>query len=171
MTENTKETPISITIQGEVIHSFIPAISIAPIQVLYYSEALPTQQGYCAGVSRRSVQATAGKGLAQDPDVAARAGVEPTILRLKVIFSTKAPPRPTTGFAGLLHAEKAMIARQITWAKGGRELIKICHRDSVMKRETAVVSCTPWMYTHVETSMGLLWKIDGFVSRCLKNSV
>src|SRR6218665_836418 len=25
-----------------IIHSFIPAISIAPIQVLYYSEALPT---------------------------------------------------------------------------------------------------------------------------------
>ena len=24
------------------IHSFIPAISIAPLQVLYYSEALPT---------------------------------------------------------------------------------------------------------------------------------
>ena len=123
------------------------------------------------GASRRSAQATAGKGLAQDPYVAARAGIEPTILRLKVIVSTKAPPRPTTGFAGLLHAEKTMIAKQITWAKGGRELIKICHRDSVMKRETAVVSCTPWMYTHVETSMGLLWKIDGFVSRCLKNSV
>src|SRR6218665_2519520 len=25
-----------------IIHSFIPAISIAPLQVLYYSEALPT---------------------------------------------------------------------------------------------------------------------------------
>ena len=29
-------------------------------------------------------------------NVAARAGVEPTTLRLKVIDSTKAPPRPTT---------------------------------------------------------------------------
>ena len=27
---------------GTTIHSFIPAISIAPLQVLYYSEALPT---------------------------------------------------------------------------------------------------------------------------------
>src|SRR6218665_3509577 len=40
-------------------------------------------------------QATAGKGLAQGPYVAARAGVEPTTLRLKVIDSTNAPPRPT----------------------------------------------------------------------------
>jgi len=29
-------------------------ISIAPLQVLYYSEALQTQNGYCVGVSRRS---------------------------------------------------------------------------------------------------------------------
>src|SRR6218665_1088162 len=71
---------------------FIPAISIAPLQVLYYSRL---QHGYCIGVSRRSAQATAGKGLAQGPDVAARAGVEPTTLWLKVIISTKAPPRPT----------------------------------------------------------------------------
>ena len=33
--------------------------------------------------------------LAQGPYVAARAGVEPTTVRLKVIVSTKAPPRPT----------------------------------------------------------------------------
>jgi len=32
---------------------------------------------------------------AQGPYVAARAGVEPTTLRLKVTVSTKAPPRPT----------------------------------------------------------------------------
>ena len=49
------------------------------------------------GVSHRSAQATAGKGLAQGPYVAARAGVEPTTLRLKVIASTNAPPRPTDG--------------------------------------------------------------------------
>src|SRR6218665_1222341 len=36
------------------IHSFIQAISIAPLQVRRYSEALPTQHGYCAEVSRRS---------------------------------------------------------------------------------------------------------------------
>jgi len=33
-------------------HSFIQAISIALLQVLYYSEALPTQHGYCVVVSR-----------------------------------------------------------------------------------------------------------------------
>src|SRR6218665_2939634 len=36
------------------IHSFIQAISIAPLQVHYYSEALPKQQGYCVRVSRPS---------------------------------------------------------------------------------------------------------------------
>src|SRR6218665_3016866 len=28
--------------KSTIVHSFIPAISIAPLQVLYYSEALPT---------------------------------------------------------------------------------------------------------------------------------
>src|SRR6218665_2260268 len=45
------------------------------------------------GVSSRSAQATAGKGLAQGPYVTARAGVEPTTLRLRVIASTNAPSR------------------------------------------------------------------------------
>ena len=40
-------------------------------------------------------QATVGKGLAQGPYMAARAGVEPTTLRLKAIDSTKAPACPT----------------------------------------------------------------------------
>src|SRR6218665_368060 len=74
-------------------HSFIPAISIAPLQVLYHLEALPLQHRYCIGVSRRSAQATAGKGLTQGPYVTA--GVEPTTLRFKVIDSTKEPSRPT----------------------------------------------------------------------------
>ena len=33
-----------------VCHSFIQAISIAPLQAHYYSEALPTQHGHCVGV-------------------------------------------------------------------------------------------------------------------------
>jgi len=80
-------------------NSFIPAISIAPFQVLCYSEKerrSRLQHGYCIGVSRRSPQATAGKGLAQGPYVATRVGIEPTTLQLKVVVSTKAPPRPTT---------------------------------------------------------------------------
>jgi len=36
------------------MYSFIKVISIAPLQVLYYSEALPTQHGCCAGISRQS---------------------------------------------------------------------------------------------------------------------
>ena len=49
------------------IHSFILDISIVPLQVHYYSEVLPTQHGYCVGVSRRSAQATASKGLPKVP--------------------------------------------------------------------------------------------------------
>jgi len=36
------------------VHSFIQTISIAPLQVHFCSEALPTQHGYCTGVSRQS---------------------------------------------------------------------------------------------------------------------
>jgi len=37
-----------------LLHLFIQAISIAHLQVHYYSEALQKQHGYCFGVSRRS---------------------------------------------------------------------------------------------------------------------
>ena len=79
------------------IHSFILAISIAPLQVLYYSEALPTtaQIVYRSFTPKRTGNSTVGKGLDQGPYVAARAGVEPTTFRLKVIASTNAPPRQT----------------------------------------------------------------------------
>ena len=38
----------------QTLSVFIQAISIAPLQVQYYSEVLLTQHGYCAGISRRS---------------------------------------------------------------------------------------------------------------------
>src|SRR6218665_542100 len=57
----------------DLIHSFIQTISVAPLQVHFYSEALPTQHGYCVGVSRRS-------GLAQSPYIGARAIFEPKTL-------------------------------------------------------------------------------------------
>jgi len=44
---------VSVVIsEGLFIHAFIVAISIAPLHVHYYSEELPTQHEYCAGVSR-----------------------------------------------------------------------------------------------------------------------
>ena len=81
-----------------LIHSFIhSAISIAPLQVSSTTQRRSqVQHGYYIRVSRRSAQTTAGKGLAQGPYVAAREGVKPTTLRLKVITSTKVPPRPTS---------------------------------------------------------------------------
>ena len=71
------------------IDSFIQAISIASFQLRYYSEALPTQHGYCVRVSRRS--ATGNYELRTCPPKA-RMGFEPTTLRSKGFDSTNAPP-------------------------------------------------------------------------------
>src|SRR6218665_1393772 len=78
------------------IHSFIHSCHFysAPSSSSTTQRRSRLQHGYCIGVSRRSAQATAGKGLAQGPYMAARAGVEPTTLRLRVIASTNAPPCP-----------------------------------------------------------------------------
>src|SRR6218665_951508 len=80
---------------GKSIHSFIQTISIAPLQVHYYSEVLPTQHGYCAGVPRRSATGNRKLRTCQGPYMVARAGFELTTLRLKGIDSTNAPPPPT----------------------------------------------------------------------------
>src|SRR6218665_2860251 len=49
-----KDSTQTLLVTHSFIHSFIQATSIVPLQVLYYSEPLHTQHGYCAGVSRRS---------------------------------------------------------------------------------------------------------------------
>src|SRR6218665_2340929 len=43
--------------------SFIQAISLAPLQVRYYSEVLPTQHGYCARVSHRGATGNCNRQL------------------------------------------------------------------------------------------------------------
>ena len=75
---------------GSSVHSFIQAISIGSLQVHYYSEALPTQHGYCVRVHAEAPQATASEG----PYMVARARFEPTILQTKGVDSTNEPPRP-----------------------------------------------------------------------------
>ena len=60
------------------LHSFILVISIAPLQVHNYSEALPTTARILYRGFTRSAQATVSKGLAQGPNLAIKAGVEPT---------------------------------------------------------------------------------------------
>src|SRR6218665_1414517 len=90
------------------IHSFIHSfrtISIAPLEVHYYSEALPTQHEYCSGVSHRS--ATSNYKLRTCPMslyVTARAGFETMTLQLTIIDPTNAPPCPTafTIYYGLI---------------------------------------------------------------------
>src|SRR6218665_3116714 len=77
-----------IAIIHSFTHSFIHSghfYSAPSSPLLLRGACSRLQHGYCIGVSRRSAQATAGKGLAQGPYVAARAGVEPTTLGLKVI--------------------------------------------------------------------------------------
>src|SRR6218665_3444210 len=54
------------------IHSFRPFLW-RPFKSSTTQRRSRLQQGYCVGVSRRSAQATAGKGLAQGPYMAARA--------------------------------------------------------------------------------------------------
>src|SRR6218665_2676071 len=76
------------------IHTFRPFLE-RPFKSSTTQRRSRLQHGYCIGVSRRSAQATAGKGLPQGPYVTARARIEPTTFRLKVIASTNALPRPT----------------------------------------------------------------------------
>src|SRR6218665_3123606 len=75
--------------------SFIQAISIAPIQFHYYSEALPTKhrQAVVSQFHAAAPQATAIEELAQDPNVAVRAEFEPATLRTKNAESTSETPR------------------------------------------------------------------------------
>jgi len=70
------------------IHLFIPNISIAPLQVHHYSAALPTQHGYCAGVS---CQSATGNGEWRIFPRSLRGGWS----RMKGTESTNEPPRPT----------------------------------------------------------------------------
>ena len=75
-------------------NSFIQVISLAPLQVHCYSEALPTQHGHRVGVPRRSpADNTASEALAHGPYLAAWAGFEPTKIRTKGDESTNEPPR------------------------------------------------------------------------------
>ena len=45
-----------------VLNSFVQTISIAPLQVHYYSEVLLTQHGYCARISRQSATGNSQHG-------------------------------------------------------------------------------------------------------------
>src|SRR6218665_1370778 len=83
------KTPPEMTLGNDfknVIHSFGHFYS-APFKSSTTQRCSRLQHGYCIGVLRRSAQATVGKGLAQGPYMAARAGVEPTPLRLKAFAS------------------------------------------------------------------------------------
>jgi len=82
-----------------ILHSFIQAISIMPIQVHYHSEALLTQHGYCVRVSRRSATSNCRWRTCSKYLCGGRAGFEPTTLLTKGIESTNEPTRPITLFS------------------------------------------------------------------------
>ena len=55
----------------------------------------PQQLTLCRSLHAKALQAIAGKGLAQGPYMAARAGFEPTTLQSNGVVSTNTPPCPT----------------------------------------------------------------------------
>ena len=67
---------------------------MAPLPFHYYSEALPTQIGYCVEFHAEAPKATASEGLAHDAYVGARVGLELATLRTKGDEYTYEPPTP-----------------------------------------------------------------------------
>src|SRR6218665_3564715 len=94
------------------IHSFRPFLQ-RPFKSSTTQRRSRLQHGHCIGVSRRSAQATAGKGLAKGPYMAARAGVEPTTLQLRVIASTNAAPCPMKCRGIVYHLLRFFAKRQL----------------------------------------------------------
>src|SRR6218665_853717 len=78
--------PIFSGRRASEIHSFIPKISVAPLQVPYYSEALPTTAlMLCQSKQAEVLKATTSEGLAQGPYLAASVtfrmqGTDPTFI-------------------------------------------------------------------------------------------
>ena len=81
------------------IHSFIPDISIAQLQVHNYSETLPST-AYCGGVN--TLKPYRSEGLVRDPNVAARVGFEPAAIWKQGSEPTSETPRPTLTLERLL---------------------------------------------------------------------
>ena len=84
-----------VTMAFDVIHSFIQAISIAPIQMSTTTQRRSRHStDTVPEFHSEAPQETVSKGLAQNPYMAARAGVEPMTLRTKGVDSTNAPHAP-----------------------------------------------------------------------------
>ena len=76
-------------------HSFIQDISIAPLQVHYYSKALPTiALILCRSLHAEVLHATISEGLAQGLYMAVRVGFEPATFCMQGIEPTTEPPHP-----------------------------------------------------------------------------
>src|SRR6218665_2094126 len=81
--------------RAHTIHSFIPDNPIAPLQIHYDSEALPTTALIlCRNQHAEPLQATVSEGLAQGPYVSTRVGIEPETLRKQGTELNTEPSRP-----------------------------------------------------------------------------
>jgi len=69
-------------------------VSLAPLQVHYYSDALPTQHGYCVGASRRRTTGNCEWRTCPRFLLGGQSGNRTAILRTKGAESTNGPPRP-----------------------------------------------------------------------------
>src|SRR6218665_47796 len=76
--------------------SFLPDISIAPLQVHYYSEALPTTALIlCWSYHAKALHATVSERLAQGRYLVARVGFKPATFRTQGTKLTTEPQRLT----------------------------------------------------------------------------
>ena len=87
-----RKTELRLIIHLSIHSGYFYSASSRP---LLLRRASDTARILYRGFHAEAPQATASEGLAQGPYVAARAGVEPTTLRMKGVESTNEPPRPT----------------------------------------------------------------------------
>ena len=77
---------------------FVQSISVAPPQIHYYSETLPTQKAV-SEFRAEAPQATASEGLVQGPSITARAEFEPATHQAKYAEFAIEPYAPTSHHA------------------------------------------------------------------------
>src|SRR6218665_4199015 len=78
------------------------SISIALLTAsAFQKRSRPQQSTLCRSLHAEALQAIAGKGPAQGPYMAAKAGFEPTTLRSNGVASTNAPPCATSDRASV----------------------------------------------------------------------
>ena len=104
---------LKLRIKVLAVNSVSADISLAPLQVHYYLEALLTTAlnplMLCCSLHAEALQATMSEGLAQDPYMATRVGFEPATLRTQGTEPTTEPPCPTLCYDFTITAIRSWI--------------------------------------------------------------